>query len=179
MGHSDDVLDTWVSRIEGVTLAEGNDSIPERIGNVLAFNEAIAGLFIVDTLWGDTRLRTFASDGSMENAREKLDSVLAQNTAEIDQLVRYKMNGFRKVIALDYSSSEANGNLQCLVFITQDADQAMHVTGFLVDPEKFITELVGPRLQAIARDQFILSTFHKGTPAPFYSKDHCRKAPHK
>lgn len=43
------------------------------------------------------------------------------------------------------------------------------MVGLLIDPETFIQEVIGPRLQIVARDQFILSTFRSGTSNPLYS----------
>jgi len=166
--YSDDILNTWISRIESSVADVGSDSIPEKIRDVVTLNEAIAAIFVSDTLKEWPALKVFASEGPAAGVRERIDSILGQNLEQIHQLVDYRKSGFQKVSALPYPA-RGDDNLQCLIFITEDINHQMRVAGFLIDPATFISDLIGPRLQTIALDQFILSAFHKGTSVPVYS----------
>ncbi len=82
--------------------------------------------------------------------------------------MRYKKSGFQKIAPLPFPN-EGEENLHCLTFIIENPPGNFQAAGFLINSEDFVQEVVGPRLQAIAKDQFILSAFRKGSVTPIYS----------
>jgi two-component system, OmpR family, phosphate regulon sensor histidine kinase PhoR len=167
--YSDDIMSSWISRIEsGQESASAADTIPAKIKDLLLFNSSLPFVFMSDTASGKAALKVFSVEEGRKDLSKKIDSALLLNRAQINQLVGYKENGFQKVDVLRYEWPQ-DMNLQCLVFITGNATGKLYLIGLLIDPEIFVQEIIGPRLQTIARDQFILSTFRKGTQAPVYS----------
>src|SRR5258708_36934107 len=168
--YCDDVVNSWIPKIEtGIETAYPKTGNPPGLENLLSLNSALAGVFVVDTLNGAAVARVYSSHPHFHaDLRIKIDSACALGQVQIQKLVSYKRSGFRKVDALKYGWSKSE-DLQCLLFISGAEAQHLRIVGLLIDPEGFVQELVGPRLQVIARDQFILSAFRKNTQAPVYS----------
>ncbi len=167
--YSDDILNSWISKIaSGTEQASNEKMMPEKINELLTFNSSLAAIFICDTVNGKTSQHFFSIEDSIRNKFEPIISAaLTRDHTQIDKLVSYKRSGFQKITALHADS--AIKNLQCLTFITGDDEQNFRVVAILIYPETFIEDLIGPRLQVIARDQFILSVFQKNEPTPLYS----------
>lgn len=167
--YSDDVVNSWIGKIEnGLEETVEKDSTPLRIKEVLGFNGSIYGIFRTDTtraLALDSVFTRYAFDATL---LRKIDSALISNEDKISQLIAYRRSGFQKVDVLEFDWNH-NPQLHCLFFITMKPGKNPELIGILVDPELFILDVVGPRLQVIARDQFILSVFNTKVAAPVYS----------
>lgn len=160
--YADDVLGNWISRTEtGLDAISNENEIPSRINDLLTYNASLRTVFVSDTATITSAHRIYSLDTLIiQNYRNKIDSALLQNKSLIQELIRYKKSGFQKVVVFPYSWRDAD-NLQCLGLITENPPEHFRVIGFLIEPETFIQEVVGPKLQGIARDQFILSTSRK------------------
>jgi two-component system, OmpR family, phosphate regulon sensor histidine kinase PhoR len=160
--YSDDVVGSWIARIEPYLDNDlPSDSIPQKINDLLNLNGAITGVFMVDSAWGKPSLKRYSSTFKKDDAIwDALTKSLIDSTGMITQLVSYKASGFQKInkLALDPKVSQGN---YCLLFIHQRGGWDFRVAGLLIDPELFIENVVGPRLQTVARDQFILSAVRK------------------
>ncbi len=168
--YSDDILNNWITNVQsGLSETALPDSVPKKIKTLFNRNSAIVGVFVSDTIEQNPVLTFFSSDEPViKVSRSSIDSALSVNRVEIQQLASYKRSGFQKLAAVSFPPSGAV-NLQGLIFITENVAHKQVVAGILLDPEVFIQELVGPRLQIIAKDQFILSAYNKNHPSPFYS----------
>ncbi len=168
--YSDDVLNNWISHIEGgLSEATEPDSVPRKIKTIFGVNEAIVGVFVSDTIEQNPVLKFFSPDDPVVKVRRSaIDSALVVNRVLIGQLAGYKRSGFQKIVAFTFPPCGST-NLQGLIFIVENSARRQVVAGVLLDPEVFIEQLVGPRLQVIAKDQFVLSAYNKSQSAPFYS----------
>jgi two-component system phosphate regulon sensor histidine kinase PhoR len=168
--YSDDVVNNWISHIEGgLSEATEPDSIPHKIKTIFGVNEAILGVFVSDTVDQNPVLKFFTpEDPVVRVRRSSIDSALTVNRVLVGQLAGYKRSGFQKIIAINFLPCGST-NLQGLIFIIENASRKPVIAGVLLDPEIFIEDLVGPRLQVIAKDQFVLSAYKTSQSAPFYS----------
>ncbi len=167
--YSDDILNGWISKIEtSIKDDVTHDSIPPRIRSLLDYNSSLNYIFICDTADNVPRQAIFSRDSVNQDFRRRVDDALINNYQQIQQLTSYKKSGFQKVGLLSYAWGGSE-NLECLIFITEDPVRGFQVVGLFINPDTFIQDLVGPRLQVIAKDQFILSAFNKGLAAPVYS----------
>lgn len=168
--YSDDILNSWISKIEnGLGEIAQKDTTSAKLNKLLTYNSSLNSVFICDSVNGAAVLNYFSTqDSTASRLQAKVEKALPQNKELIQQLISYKKNGFQKIVRLTYASEERE-HLQCLLFITENKSRAFRIVGFMVDPELFVQDLVGPRLQVIARDQFILSVYDKSQTAPLYS----------
>ncbi len=168
--YSDDALNSWISKIElGLATKVENDTLPPAIQNLLALNSSVRLIFLIDTISQKSTTHVFSLDSSSaDSLRKSIDESLRQSTTQIQQLLKYKKSGFQKaeVIKLNGAMKE---NFQMLIFIVEGSTNPQQVAGLLIHPQIFIEDLVGPKLQTIAKDQFILSAFNKSSNAPVYS----------
>lgn len=168
--YSDDILGNWISRVES-SLSEpvAEDSIPEKLNALLNLNSALQAVFFVDSIQAQSNIRFFSLENSIKDSLGNKTIVsLANQIGTIQQLVSYKKNGFQKIELLD-TSSVSDAKLRGLFFIIQTDQQAFRIAGCYIDAELFIEDVVGPRIQAIARDQFILSALGRGRDSVIYT----------
>jgi two-component system, OmpR family, phosphate regulon sensor histidine kinase PhoR len=163
--YSDDVLGNWVSRIEA-GISTRNDSVPQQIKDLLLLNSSVHGVFMMDTVGWQPKLKKFslAIDNTNPLWQEATDA-LVHNDTIVQQLLRYQRSGFKKIQRLPMNRSD----IQCLIFITQLAPREYRPVGIFLDATLFIEDIVGPRLQVIANDQFVLSAVIKQTDLIVYS----------
>jgi two-component system phosphate regulon sensor histidine kinase PhoR len=168
--YSDDILGNWTSKIES-SLADpiAEDSIPGKMKDLLNLNEAIKGVFIIDTVNGRSMLRTFSLENTPHDPLwSNIEPSLERNNTIIQQLLSYKKSGFQKIEKLD-STSSGSSHPYGLIYIVQSNVNQFRVAGLFIDVDLFIEDIVGPRLQTIARDQFILSALLKGSDSVVYT----------
>ncbi len=166
--YSDDVLNSWIAKVESGWIEKVPGHTPKKIKNLLTFNSSLAAVFISDPPYGAANGAVFSLTDSSKERISAINETLSSGAENIRQLVEYKKDGFQKLQSLPYRDS-ANNDLRCLAFVVGDQPSQFSIAGLLVDPNIFIQEVVGPRLQIIAKDQFILSVFKKGSPASIYS----------
>ncbi len=168
--YSDDILNRWTSQIEsGAAENLPTDSIPTAVSSLLELNGSLTSVFVVDTIEGQARPRIFSLDERItQGVRAAWKDSLWQDKVKINQLISYRKSGFRKVDVLAGPNLE-NSHSQWLVFILQDARQQLHFAGLIIEPELFVEEIVGPRLQEIGRDQFVLSVVRKTSGSTIYN----------
>ncbi len=164
--YSDDVVNSWISRVEpALDATPDSTGKPPAIAELFSLHSTITDIFAVDTVEGRVEKRIYSADETDETLSEKIDTALTREIGGVDKLVRYSRSGFRKVAVLNY---DWGGGRQCLFFISSHNERA-RLVGLIIEPEIFVQEIVGPRLQVIAGDQFILSAFNKEVAAPVYS----------
>jgi two-component system phosphate regulon sensor histidine kinase PhoR len=168
--YSDDIVSNLISRIEtGVDSPLSEDSIPGKICDLLNLNTSLKGIFIIDTVNDHAVLKTFSYERKNNDpVWTNIETSLASNSAIIQELASYKKNRFQKVQRLEFDNRDTTA-LHCLIFIQQAGVNKYNVAGLLIDAESFIENVVGPRLQTIARDQFILSALRGNGDSVIYT----------
>jgi two-component system phosphate regulon sensor histidine kinase PhoR len=161
--YSDDVIGSWIARAEPYLDNERiQDSIPGKINDLLNLNSAISGIFIMDSVLGKPVFTPYSNALEKNNPIWRvLNETLADSSKLISQLVSYRQSGFQKITRLTLKDKLAAQGNYCLLFIHQSGETEFKVAGLLIDPELFIENVVGPRLQTVARDQFVLSAVRK------------------
>lgn len=165
--YSDDIVTSWVSKIEtAVTLNAGTEDTPPALESLLQLNAALSAVFISDADNPKATLQIYTlEDLTSDTLTQFVSSNLDNDTALVDQLIKYKKSGFAKTEAIKTIPAS---NYQTFVFVLGDTE-SFRIGGFIMDPELFIEDLVGPRLQSVAKDQFTLSVYDKKTGNSVYS----------
>jgi two-component system phosphate regulon sensor histidine kinase PhoR len=88
--------------------------------------------------------------------------------ARIEQLLAYEKAGFRKMELMD----TFNMNRQIPVFfVLSEGTPTYRLGAMVIDLPEFIENTMGPKLQAIAQDKFVISAFRRDTNTLVYSTD--------
>ena len=156
--YSDDIVGNWISRIEtSFDQSLKEDSIPGKIKDLISLNSSLKGVFISDTVDGKAVLKTFSLEFPPDHPLwHKTNEALKKGAPGIEQLLSYKKSGFQKVERLDFGA-DSTMNIHGLIYITQTGLKQFRLAGLFIDANLFIEDIVGPRLQTIAKDQFILT----------------------
>jgi len=167
--YSDDVIGSWANRFNIALMEEKNvgDSL-KGIPAVLNQFGAVRYLYCSDS---KNMSKVFARDmsetqGAIEQKR--LDSLVRKSMKRIEQLISYEEAGFRKMELMD----TFNTNRPIPVFFILNEGTPTYRLGVMViDLPEFIENTLGPKLQAIAQDKFVISAFRSDTNALVYSTD--------
>lgn len=161
--YSDDVVSTFASRVE-------NTDNDKKEGNIPNLSNTINELpSIISLSQFDTSLRFIAtialSSGDSTNIRE-MNAVLKNNSKIIRQLQTYKNGGYRKIETINNSRK----NIQWIVFLT-DINNKYIINVLEIDPEKFISRILDPKIQEVAKGKFDIVAYRPGEDQPFYSSN--------
>lgn len=160
--YSDDILDAWIAKIELSYDLKEDDSIKE-LNNLLIFNSSIEALFSYDTTdQSFTMLHKFGKYG--EDTEKEVKSNLAKADTLLFNLIKYAKSGYQKVEAVKLTNDDMIG----LLFHPKNGERESEIKGLLVDPEVFIADVIGPRLQNIAKDRFTLMATQEGKSEVIY-----------
>jgi len=165
--YSDDIIKKWISEIES-RIREDREAIniQESFSEFMQFNPGIVLMFMSDTL-PDTKNIIIANTENVPDTLiyEDFYSNYSETTA---RLLGYAEVDYQKLEPIKLKQFESAGYLT-LLFILKESYENKIICGIVLDPQLFITEVLGPRLQTIAQDKFILSAFRNGQRNPVYS----------
>ncbi len=168
--YSDDVLNGWISKIQlGLEESGTEGGIPEKINQLLMLNSALAMVFIGDTLGQSSSVKPYTLEDSLSGDRitREVSLLLSEENEKINQLIVYQGSGFQKVEQLNCNIELLSGFI-LLAFILENHFSEKYICGMVIEPNLFIEELLGPKLQVIAKDKFILSAYHRNSATPIY-----------
>ncbi len=160
--YSDDYIGNLASRIENSLNSSKKDSIPE-------LNRLISDIPPVKYLFQfDSNLHfLFSVPEPPDSATlSEVTTVLRNDAKTREQLKTYLKGGYRKIAAID----NAQKDKQYLIFLTNVNNQEL-INILLIDPEKFISQVLDPKLQEIAKGKFHIAAYRKGEDMPFYTSD--------
>ncbi len=166
--YADDIVGNWISKIEIGMRNSTADSMSNDIRNVLQFNSPLVGVFLMDTVDQKPDLRMYSLESQVtQDLRKNTIQTLSDQQPLIQQFLTLQRSGFRKVERVSISGDQQS-NIHCLLFTLQIGD-GYRVAGLFIDAGLFIEDVVGPKLQSIAKDQFILSVLKKEGGSMVYS----------
>ena len=164
--YSDDAANGWMAKLEA---KRANVSTSQAaLQEFLMLNTTTVLFFTADSSAGKLQPRIFSLDSTLNvKYGPLLKDVINRNTKTVRQLSKYKRSGFQKLEALNDSLKQLSP-LQVVVWESQ-VQGTSTLCGLLLDPELYIENIVGPRLQSIAQEQFILSVWNTQNNAQLYS----------
>ena len=161
--YSDDIVSNLASRIENSLNNYKTDSVPElnrlitenpSAKCLIRFNNKLEFLSSVPSSYPDSK---FLSE---------MITILDSNNKTLLQLQKFMKGGYRKIEKVSNNSRD----MQWIVFITRANDQEI-INVLVIDPEKFISQVLDPKIQEIAKDKFHIAVFRAGEDLPFYTSN--------
>jgi len=157
--YSDDIVSNLASRIENNL----NNYKPDSGGLNKIINE-----FQVNTLIDFDKKLSFISSEPYSYRDSTLVSdiraMIEKNSPVIEQLQTYLPGGYRKIISIGNTAKD----LQCIVFLTLVRNEEV-INVLVIDPVKFISKVLDPKIQEIAKGKFHIAAYHSGDDQPFYT----------
>jgi two-component system, OmpR family, phosphate regulon sensor histidine kinase PhoR len=167
--YSDDALNSWISKTQAYLEISDDSTRNAQFENLLLLNSPIQSIFVLDSAERLPNIQLYCLDSAeIIPTRSFLNKQLWDKQPDIQQLLKYKKSGFQKSIPIVPLYGDSTDR-QIIIFISEYESSKYRVNGFVLKPEVFIENMVGPRLQSVAKDQFILSVHRKSTNALIYS----------
>lgn len=156
--YSQDVLGSWIKAMTPANSALAGDE-QENALEFLIDHPSIQLIFSVDTAlvkyW-------FSGKIPMKEAQQ-VQEMLSNNEPLINRLIQYLGADYQKLEPLLDAESRSY-----LIYISNQ-NGAPLINGFRIDPAIFISEILAPRLQVVAREEIILSAYAKAQDTVIYT----------
>jgi Signal transduction histidine kinase len=161
--YSDDIVGNLSGRIENSL----NNYKPDTVSELnRLINEMPA---VVSLLQFDNNLKYLSSVPYPYRDSLFLSEIitrLSSNGKILQQLRTYMQGGYRKIETI----GKADRNMQLIVFYTLIKDHDV-INVLVIDPEKFISQVLDPKIQEIAKDKFYIVASRTGENLPFYTSN--------
>ncbi|HEX9006122.1 MAG TPA: ATP-binding protein [Bacteroidota bacterium] len=158
-----DVVSGWATSLSA-GLA-GNDPPDTVLRTALERHAAVDAVFLADTTGGVQALAAARPDPRLGG---KLDRVASRAAAGFERLLRLRQTGYVRLEPFVLDSTAGDMRV-ALLFVA--GGNVARLGGFVVDPEKFVTEILGPRLLETAGTEFIVAVFRTGSAATVFATD--------
>ncbi len=97
----------------------------------------------------------------------EIEKILRDNESTIQKLKKYyKENDYKKPESFTMNNSD-----DILILFVCDLDGKLNVCGYVFDPKIFINDILGPKTQQTAGQDFNIFIFQKGNDTPVYVSD--------
>jgi two-component system phosphate regulon sensor histidine kinase PhoR len=159
--YSDDIISNLASRFENNTNNTSSDN-----GNVVQkfFEEMPSLICLVQFDDNQKKLSAIPYSFSDNSIISEMSGYLADSSKTIHQLQTFMANGYRKIEPV----KNAGKNSQWIVFLTRLNEKEV-INILVIDPEKFISQVLDPKIQEIAKGKFDIAAYHSGEDLPFYT----------
>jgi len=161
--YSDDIVGNLSSRIENSLNSNKPDTI-SGLKRQLSEIPAVVNLLQFGSDLEYISHMPFSSSDTMFLAEVK--TRLSDNGKILQQLRTYLRGDYRKIETIGKTGT----NLQLIVFYTLISDREV-INVLIIDPEKFISLVLDPKIQEVAKDKFFIVAYRPGEDMPFYTSD--------
>lgn len=163
--YSEDVVSSWASRIDLFLDEQTALNATEYSAVIDSFYDqmpSLVAVFVADSIndksielpgWnrGDKKISV---DSTLFNYQ--VNRLLLKNQGLIKRLFTYNIAGYRKLEPVETDSSKEGS---VVLFIDNTPEGLKKITGMLIDPKEFTYRILSPKLQEVARDEFVVSVF--------------------
>lgn len=166
--YSDDVVNSMANRIDEAWVRNGAAGFPQ---DLLSGLQGVSALFFFQNgnPVGDPLIL------AKENVpKDEISGFLQRNLAEDSLLVKrlegYREAGFRKFEP--YNEVETDGEVyNTLLFVLGQGPGSYAVCVVVIQPVDFIEELLGPKMEQVAGEEFVLSASRNSSGELIYTTD--------
>jgi len=163
--YSEDVVSSWASRIDLFLDDKHILNAKEYAAIVDSFYDQMPSLyavFVADSIndesielpgWNNSETK-MTIDSIKFNSEVK--NLLFKNQGIVKRLLTYNLAGYRKLEPVETDSSYEGS---VVLFIDNTPEGINKITGMLIDPKEFTYRILSPKLQEVARDEFVVSVF--------------------
>jgi two-component system phosphate regulon sensor histidine kinase PhoR len=163
--YSDDVISSWANRLN-IALMDEKNILDSTRGIPSLFQQFGALQYIYLT---DTKHKSMVSDRSMsenETRRRSLDSLVTRHQHRVERLFQYESAGFRKMELLD---TVPRIGLIPVFFVLNKGTPNYSLGAMIINLPHFIENTLGPKMQAIAQQKFVITAFREDRDSLVYT----------
>jgi len=166
--YSDDITSSWANRIRlEIREAEDADALSvDKLKTIVNQSDVVRYIYFTD-LGEHSAVYALNEEDSLEReVKETLDNLLQRERDRMTKLIEYEAAGFRKMEAMDFIVA---GNSMPVLFVLGENALNYKIGGIIIDLPTFIQQTVGPKMQEISQDRFIISAFRAQNDSLIYS----------
>lgn len=175
--YSEDVVRAAVNDIiSGIESVKDQKSENDILNSIVNNYRKFSFIFIADSLEDNHLKFFFRNDFKISNPDSSdlsFNRVLLRHKDQIHKLYDYRNQGYRKIEPIDSDSSAD----QALLIFTGTNKHPGRIYGVVINPREFITEILSPRLQEVAKNEFIISVINPLTGYQYNSTKDFDKKP--
>lgn len=167
--YSDDIISSWANRVRleaRETLPDSIDDV-ERLKMILNQTDVVRYVYFSD-LESNSSLFALNDQESNNGVKAAMDNLVRKERGRIEKLIEYAEAGFRKMEAIDVSIGD---NGMPVLFVLDENPRAYRVGGIILDLPSFIQNTIGPKMQGISGDKFVISAFSLKNDSLIYTTD--------
>ncbi|MCW8849853.1 MAG: HAMP domain-containing histidine kinase [Melioribacteraceae bacterium] len=151
----DDNLQGWVAKINNLRqepVLEKKEMI-----EFLESNPSISLIVIADTSISDD-IQLFSSkwDSDSPRAIERMQNLLKDNSQIIQELIKYKNQGYNKIQSLVNKFDDT----PLLSFLINDVNNDIQIATIIINMENFIDDIILKKINSISNNDLVISIFH-------------------
>lgn len=167
-----DVANSWANSINGSLGNAGKAGQDYRslFDSFLKENPSIDCLFLTDSLLTQEHLLCLNPSRHISTRVSKadIDASLRSGKETIQRLFKLESSGYRKISSLPITDSLGRQSL-ALVFVSSSRNAHPLIIALVLDPERFVQEVLGQKMNEVAGDNFLLTVNKKGSETSVYS----------
>ena len=165
--YSEDVLNDWANSISSI-LNQDKSTVKENLENFFLTTPVVNCLFLYNP---ETKtLNTFGKDCYKTHFETSLITLVKELVMEQDSVLTklntYLRGGYRKIETFILPES----NYQTFIFAYKLKDTVQYIL-VVHSPERFINEVLDPKIQEIAREKFDIAISKTGSDSVVYNSD--------
>jgi two-component system phosphate regulon sensor histidine kinase PhoR len=161
--YSEDVMSSWAGKLRSMLNEDNmtNNEMFQRYINEIPVSASILQFDTVLNLVGKQG-KDFPDSPDIEMIRK----ILLNNDSTLNRLNSFLQSGYQKIESFGIPESP----YQLLLFACECKGKT-YFNILVIDPQRFISEILDPKIQEIARDQFYISAIKTSTGAQVYNSD--------
>ncbi|MEO1050616.1 MAG: ATP-binding protein [Bacteroidota bacterium] len=156
--YSSDVANGWASKIN--LMLKISDEPEDTVKLVLNEFLGVRNIFFADSIDGEDILVINNPEyPGYANAPSRIKTFLNGSSEKIARLYTYREGGFRKVEPFGNSilNNHSGDEETVFIFLLDEGTSDYTICGVALDPNIFINQVLSPKMQSIAGEEFILT----------------------
>jgi len=168
--YSDDVISSWANRIRLEARESSVDSLSniERLQATLNQTDVVRYVYFTDLNSKSTVYALNGDDSSVPEIKSVMDGLVRGERERIEKLVEYEQAGFRKMEAMNVTIGD---NGMPVLFVLDKNPQNYKIGGIIIDLPSFIENTIGPKMQGISGEKFVISALSTKDDSLIYTTD--------
>jgi two-component system phosphate regulon sensor histidine kinase PhoR len=150
-----DVANGWVRKIDIIQEKSPND-LKRNLIDFLSKNQAVRAVFFSDSLVNQVKVVSLEKKFVL-GVDDQIQKDLEPQLPLIKKLNRFKRTGYRKIEPIFIEDKLPEQRKIALIFIPDEFSNRVQIVGMLLDNANFIQNIILPKLQEMAGNEFILA----------------------
>src|SRR5688572_15098665 len=168
--YSDDVISSWANRIRLEARESSVDSLSniERLQATLNQTDVVRYVYFSDLNSNSAVYALNGDNSSIAEIKNVMDGLIHGERERIEKLVEYEQAGFRKMEAMNVTIGD---NGMPVLFVLDKNPQNYKIGGIIIDLPSFIENTIGPKMQGISGEKFVIFALSAKDDSLIYTTD--------